>query len=293
MYVMYLSFIFFSLSAFFTHIYKKTFTGAKNTGEVIGLNCWEEFGGCPSCFSDTNDGCAIGLSEISKEWTLCGRPDVNHRRTFDGEISCLRTWERALSVSEIADLYNSERDPQSCGSSSQNDSVLVDTTTEKTLTTTTSSPEIVTTMKSNEDEYTTTSNVATTITTTDKDNSNIFNQALNEFHEHFWYVVVILCLCLILMYRICMKKKSSSNAVMYLQQRHPNKENQDRSGENSPLLKRQSSRGFLNKTTTTPVVVDGFVMKKDKNNSNIEMTTSAVVVPEGFVVGTTLKTLHE
>ena len=243
---------------------------AKNTGDVIGINCWNSFGGCPSCRSDASGGCAMDLSEISRDWTLCGRTDVNHRRSFDGQISCLRTFERALSVSEIVDLFNSDRDSDECGTSAVRDEDDGFVTTETVFSS--SSTNFVVGGDDDDDDG----------EKEEKDESEenseattaMFNKYLNDFHEHFWYIVVIVCLSVILLFRcFCSSSKNGSVSRTYLQRRNFSQTPQS-VVEKRPLLKREKKN--------VPLVVDGFLMKKD----DIEMTTvSSVVVPEGSIIG--------
>lgn len=109
--------------------------------------------------------------------------------------------------------------------------------------------------------------------------TTMFNKYLNDFHEHFWYIVVIVCLSAILLFRcFCSSSKNESSSRTYLQRRDFSHTPQ--SIEKRPLLKREKKN--------VPVVVDGFLMRKDciRNDDDIEMTAAAaVVIPEGHVIG--------
>ena len=107
----------------------------------------------------------------------------------------------------------------------------------------------------------------------------MFNKYLNDFHEHFWYIVVIVCLSVILLFRcFCSSSKNGSVSRTYLQRRDFSQTPQS-VVEKRPLLKREKNN--------VPLVVDGFLMKKGSSSDDIEMmtTVSSVVVPEGSIIG--------
>ena len=251
---------------------------AKNTGDVLGINCWNSFGGCPSCRSDASEGCAMDLSEISRDWTLCSRTDVNHRRSFDGQISCLRTFERALSVSEIVDLFNSDNNSDECGSSAVRDEDDGFMTTETAFSS--SSTNFVVGDDDDDDDDDDDEKEEESEENSDETTTAMFNKYLNDFHEHFWYIVVIVCLSVILLFRRCFCSSSKNGSVSrtYLQRRDFSHTPQS-VVEKRPLLKREKNN--------VPLVVDGFLMKKGSSSEDIEMmtTVSSVVVPEGSIIG--------
>ena len=174
-----------------------------------------------------------------------------------------------MSVSEIVDLFNSDRDSDECGTVRDEDDGFI--TTETVFSSSSTNFVVGGGDDDGDDEKeerrgTEENSEATTA---------MFNKYLNDFHEHFWYIVVIVCLSVILLFRRCFCSSSKNGSVSrtYLQRRDFSQTPQS-VVEKRPLLKREKKN--------VPHVVDGFLMKKD----NIEMTTvSSVVVPEGSIIG--------
>lgn len=110
-----------------------------NAGYSAGLNCWHEYGGCPSCRSENSeetDGCSSFDDNPSLRFetplTFCTRSDEPPRRSFDGTIACLSVWnDAALTQSEVHSIYSA-----SCAAVSDEDKAIRSTTTAEPIPTT-------------------------------------------------------------------------------------------------------------------------------------------------------------